>query len=30
MTKVCTAYTTCRVMEELGIYDIKKAKSIYL
>ena len=30
MTKVCTAYTVCRVMEELGILDIEKSKSIFL
>ena len=30
MTKVCTAYTTCRIMEELGIYGIEKAKNYYL
>ena len=23
MTKVCTAYTVCRIMEEMGIYGIE-------
>ena len=30
MTKVCTAYTVCRIMEELGIYSIEQSKNIYL
>ncbi len=30
MTKICTAYTVCRIMEELGIYDIELSKNIYL
>ena len=30
MTKVCTAYTVCRILEELGIYDFEKTKDIYL
>mmetsp|Transcript_13650 Transcript_13650/g.23238 ORF Transcript_13650/g.23238 Transcript_13650/m.23238 type:complete len:477 (-) Transcript_13650:223-1653(-) len=30
MTKMCTAYTVCRILEELGIYDIEKSKNIYL
>ena len=30
MTKVCTAFTVCKMMEELGIYDIEMTKSIYL
>ena len=30
MTKVCTSYTCCRIMEEMGIYDIQKLKTIYM
>ena len=30
MTKVCTAFTVCRIMEELGIMDIDKSKNFYL
>lgn len=30
MAKVCTAYTVCRIMEELDIYSVKNAKNIYL
>jgi len=30
MTKVCTIYTCCRIMEEMGIYGIEKAKNYYL
>jgi len=30
MTKVCTALTVCKMMEELGICDIEMAKNIYL
>jgi hypothetical protein len=31
MTKVCTAYTICRIMEELDIIDdVKRLKNIYL
>ena len=30
MTKVCTAYTICRVMEELNILDIETMKNFYL
>lgn len=30
MTKVCTAYTVCRILEELDLYGIEKAKNIYL
>jgi D-alanyl-D-alanine carboxypeptidase len=30
MTKVCTLYTCCRILEEMGIYSIQKAKNIYL
>lgn len=30
MTKICTAYTVCRILEELDIYGIEKAKNIYL
>ena len=30
MTKVCTAYTVCRVMEEMGIYGIEQAKNIFI
>jgi len=30
MTKLCTAYTVCRIMEEMGIYGIEQAKNIYM
>jgi D-alanyl-D-alanine carboxypeptidase len=30
MTKICTAYTVCRILEELDLYGIDKAKNIYL
>lgn len=30
MTKVCTAYTVCRIMEEMGIYGIEQSKNIYI
>lgn len=30
MTKVLTAYTVCRILEELDIYGIEKSKNIYL
>ena len=30
MTKVCTAYTVCRIMEEMGIYGIEQSKNYYL
>jgi D-alanyl-D-alanine carboxypeptidase len=30
MTKVCTAYTVCRILEEMEIYGIEQAKNIYL
>ena len=30
MTKVCTAYTVCRIMDEMGINHIEKTKSIFL
>ena len=30
MTKVCTAYTSCRIFEELGILDKEKLKNIYM
>jgi len=30
MTKICTALTVCKIMEELGIYSIEKSKNIYL
>jgi len=30
MTKVCTAYTCCRIMEEMGIYNIEKLKMTYM
>ena len=30
MTKVCTAFTVCRIMEEMGIYGIEQAKNIYI
>lgn len=30
MTKICTAYTVCRILEELDLGGIEKAKNIYL
>jgi D-alanyl-D-alanine carboxypeptidase len=30
MTKVCTAYTVCRILEEIGILETQKLKSIYM
>lgn len=30
MTKVCTAYTCCRVMEEMGLLNTHFLKNIYL
>ena len=30
MTKVCTAYTVCRVLEEMGIYSLENTKNMYL
>jgi len=30
MTKVCTALTVCKIMEELGIMNIEMSKNIYL
>ena len=30
MTKVCTAFTVCRIMEELGITTIEQFKNIYI
>ena len=30
MTKVCTAYTVCRILEELDLMSIDHAKNIYL
>lgn len=30
MTKVCTAYTVCRILEELDLDGIDRAKNIYL
>lgn len=30
MTKVCTAYTVCRIMEELGILNEASLKNIYM
>ena len=30
MTKICTSYTACRIMDEMGINDIEKTKSIFL
>jgi len=30
MTKVCTALTVCKMMEELGICDIETSKNLYL
>jgi D-alanyl-D-alanine carboxypeptidase len=30
MTKVCTAFTVCRIMEEMGIYSIEESKNYYL
>jgi D-alanyl-D-alanine carboxypeptidase len=30
MTKICTAYTVCRILEELQLDGIEKAKNIYL
>ena len=29
MTKVCTAYTACKVLEELGLGGIENAKNMY-
>lgn len=30
MTKLCTAYTCCRILEELGLLDTKSMKNIYM
>jgi D-alanyl-D-alanine carboxypeptidase len=30
MTKVCTAYTVCRILDELDLFSIDHAKNIYL
>lgn len=30
MTKVCTAYTCCRIMEEMGILDMAHLKNTYV
>ena len=30
MTKVCTAYTSCRILEEMGLLDLESVKNIYL
>ena len=30
MTKVCTAYTVCRILEELGCYGIEESKNIFI
>jgi hypothetical protein len=30
MTKICTAYTICRILEELDLDGIEKAKNIYV
>jgi D-alanyl-D-alanine carboxypeptidase len=30
MTKICTAYTICRILDELELDGIEKAKNIYL
>lgn len=30
MTKICTAYTVCRVLEELDLYSIENAHNIYI
>jgi len=30
MTKVCTAYTVCRILEEMGMVSIEQAKNIYI
>ena len=30
MTKVCTALTVCKIMEDLGIMNIEMSKNIYL
>lgn len=30
MTKICTAYTICRILEELNICSIEHSKNIYV
>jgi D-alanyl-D-alanine carboxypeptidase len=30
MTKVCTLFTVCRILEEMGLYSKEKAQNIYL
>jgi D-alanyl-D-alanine carboxypeptidase len=30
MTKICTAYTVCRILEELKLDGIENAKNIYI
>lgn len=30
LTKVCTAFTVCRILEEMGIYGIEQSKNYYL
>lgn len=30
MTKVCTAYTCCRILEELGLLDTTSMSNIYM
>jgi hypothetical protein len=30
MTKICTAYTICRILEELDLYGIENSKNIYV
>jgi D-alanyl-D-alanine carboxypeptidase len=30
MTKLCTAYTVCRILEELSIVEIQQTKDIYI
>ena len=30
MTKVCTAFTVCRILEEMGIYSVENAKNFYI
>lgn len=30
MTKVCTAYTVCRILEEMGVYGIEESKNIFI